>query len=213
VATGLSAGTPLAGLAIPAPPAQRIALAQDAAFSFIYPHLVEGWRRGGAEILPFSPLEDQGPDAAADLVWLPGGYPELHAGRLAAAEAFLAGLRAFATTRPVHGECGGYMVLGEGLVDADGNRHAMAGLIALETSFAARRMTLGYRCATALAASPVAAPGEAVRGHEFHYSTVTRRGDEPLFRVTDANGTAVGDAGSWRGRVTGSYFHMIDRMG
>ncbi|MEP1171285.1 MAG: cobyrinate a,c-diamide synthase, partial [Alphaproteobacteria bacterium] len=68
---------------LPRPPAQRIALAQDAAFSFTYPHLIEGWRRAGAEILPFSPLADEPPDAQADLVWLPGGYPELHAGRLA----------------------------------------------------------------------------------------------------------------------------------
>ncbi|MEP1906331.1 MAG: cobyrinate a,c-diamide synthase, partial [Nitratireductor sp.] len=94
---------------LPRPPAQRIALAQDAAFSFTYPHLIEGWRRAGAEILPFSPLADEPPDAQADLVWLPGGYPELHAGRLAAAERFKAGLRQHAERGPVHGECGGYM--------------------------------------------------------------------------------------------------------
>ena len=77
----------------PAAPAQRIALAQDAAFSFTYPHLLDQWRAAGAEILPFSPLADQAPDPSADLVWLPGGYPELHAGKLAAAEHFMAGLR------------------------------------------------------------------------------------------------------------------------
>ncbi len=66
----------------PAAPAQRIALAQDAAFSFTYPHLLDQWRAAGAEILPFSPLADQAPDPSADLVWLPGGYPELHAGKL-----------------------------------------------------------------------------------------------------------------------------------
>ena len=66
------------------PPGQRIALARDAAFSFIYPHMLEGWRAAGAEILPFSPLADEAPDASADVCWLPGGYPELHAGTIAA---------------------------------------------------------------------------------------------------------------------------------
>ena len=68
------------------PPGQRIALARDQAFSFTYPHVLEGWREAGAEIWPFSPLADEPPDAAADAVWLPGGYPELHAGQLSACE-------------------------------------------------------------------------------------------------------------------------------
>lgn len=94
------------------PPGQRIALAQDTAFSFAYPHLLRSWRQAGAEILPFSPLADEGPDQSADAVWLPGGYPELHAGTLASKANFLAGIRSFAARAPVHGECGGYMVLG-----------------------------------------------------------------------------------------------------
>ncbi len=102
------------------PPGQRIALARDSAFSFIYPHLVQGWRAAGAEIVSFSPLADEPPPSDCDVCWLPGGYPELHAGRLAAAERFLDGLRRFAKTRPVHGECGGYMALGESLIDAAG---------------------------------------------------------------------------------------------
>src|SRR6202007_2590865 len=82
------------------PPGQRIALARDAAFSFIYPHVLEGWRAAGAEIMPFSPLADEGPSDSADVTWLPGGYPELHAGRLAANDNFQKRLRAFAATRP-----------------------------------------------------------------------------------------------------------------
>src|ERR1700679_1189142 len=95
------------------PPGQRIALARDAAFSFIYPHLTQGWRGAGAEIVSFSPLADEPPPSDCDVCWLPGGYPELHAGRLAAAARFRDGLARFAETRPVHGECGGYMVLGQ----------------------------------------------------------------------------------------------------
>ena len=102
------------------PPGQRIALARDAAFSFVYPHMLEAWRAAGAEISTFSPLADEAPDTSADVCWLPGGYPELHAGTIAANARFRSGLRAFAETRPVHGECGGYMVLGTALTDADG---------------------------------------------------------------------------------------------
>lgn len=191
------------------PPAQRIALAQDAAFSFTYPHLLEGWRRAGAEVLPFSPLADQAPAPDADLVWLPGGYPELHAGRLAAATRFLSGLRAHSETRPVHGECGGYMVLGAGLIDADGTRHGMAGLLGLVTSYQTRKLHLGYRRAVLQAPLPGQAPGAVLMGHEFHYSTILAQPDAPLAAVTDAGGHTVPETGSHRGTVTGSFFHLI----
>jgi cobyrinic acid a,c-diamide synthase len=194
------------------PPGQRIALARDAAFSFVYPHLLAAWRAAGAEIIPFSPLADESPDPACDVVWLPGGYPELHAGRLAQAQNFRAGLRDFARTRPVHGECGGYMALGAGLIDAEGVRHEMAGLIGLETSFAKRTMHLGYRLATLHAPIPGHAPGAALRGHEFHYTTILAQPDEPLARVVDANGKDVPETGSRRGHVTGSFFHLISAV-
>lgn len=200
---------PAAPGTLPRPPAQRIALAQDAAFSFAYPHLLAGWRRGGAEILPFSPLADEPPDPAADLVWLPGGYPELHAGRLAAAGRFLAGLRAHAATRPVHGECGGYMVLGAALIDKTGARHPMAGLLGLVTSYADRRLHLGYRRAVLAAPMPGHEPGAALRGHEFHYSTILAQPDPPLAAVADADGAPVAETGSHRGAVTGTFFHLI----
>ncbi|MGY6645759.1 MAG: cobyrinate a,c-diamide synthase [Salinarimonas sp.] len=194
------------------PPGQRIALARDAAFSFVYPHLIDGWRAAGAEIIPFSPLADEGPDPDCDIAWLPGGYPELHAGRLAAAAHFRAALRDFAGTRPVHGECGGYMALGAGLIDAEGVRHEMLGLIGLETSFAKRSMHLGYRHATLHAPIPGHAPGAALRGHEFHYTTILAQPDEPLARVADANGKGVPETGSRRGHVTGSFFHLISAI-
>ncbi|SIO32568.1 hydrogenobyrinic acid a,c-diamide synthase (glutamine-hydrolysing) /cobyrinate a,c-diamide synthase [Rhodovulum sp. ES.010] len=202
------AGAPRPPRCWPDPPAQRIALARDAAFSFTYPHLLEGWRRAGAEILPFSPLADE-PPPEADLVWLPGGYPELHAGRLAAAGTFLDGLRRHAETRPVHGECGGYMVLGAGLVDGDGERHAMACLLGLVTSYERRRLHLGYRRAVLEAAMPGHAAGAMLYGHEFHYSTILDQPDAPLARVTDAGGNPVPETGSVKGHVTGSFFHLI----
>jgi cobyrinic acid a,c-diamide synthase len=191
------------------PPGQRIALARDAAFSFVYPHVLEGWRAAGAEIVPFSPLADEGPDDGADVCWLPGGYPELHAGQIAANSRFQDRVRAFAQTRPVHGECGGYMVLGAGLTDAKGVRHAMTGLLGLETSFAKRRMHLGYRRAELTADMPGHAPGTQLRGHEFHYATILAQPDAALAAVRDANGAEVAETGSRRGRVTGTFFHLI----
>lgn len=192
------------------PPGQRIALARDEAFSFMYPHVLLGWRQAGAEIVPFSPLADEAPDATADAVWLPGGYPELHAGTLAAARRFQDGMRtAAARGAVVHGECGGYMVLGAGLEDADGARHAMLGLLGLETSFAKRRLHLGYRRARLLTGGALGAEATRLVGHEFHYASIVADPDDPLAEVTDAAGDPVAEAGSRRGRVTGTFFHAI----
>ncbi|MEM6608095.1 MAG: cobyrinate a,c-diamide synthase [Pseudomonadota bacterium] len=194
---------------LPAAPGQRIALAQDAAFSFAYPHLLDGWRRSGAELMPFSPLANEAPDGSADLVWLPGGYPELHAGRLAAATEFLSGLRSHAETKPIHGECGGYMALGTALIDKDGVRHEMAGLLGLVTSFETRKFHLGYRRAILHEAMPGLAAGAALRGHEFHYTTILSEPDSALAEVRDADGKPVPETGSRRGHVTGTFFHLI----
>lgn len=194
------------------PPGQRIALAHDVAFTFLYPHLAGHWHSAGAEIVPFSPLADQGPSDDCDVCWLPGGYPELYAGRLAAAENFRAAMIGFAETRPVHGECGGFMVLGEELEDAEGKTHRMLGLLGHSTSFARRKMNLGYRQARILADCPVGPAGTLIRGHEFHYAQVTRPGsDEPLADIADGLGTPIGPSGARRGLVTGTFFHAIAR--
>ncbi|MFZ1885314.1 MAG: cobyrinate a,c-diamide synthase [Rhodoplanes sp.] len=192
------------------PPGQRIALASDAAFTFVYPHLLSGWRGAGAEIFPFSPLADEAPPEHCDCCWLPGGYPELHAGKLTAAHQFRAGLARFAETRPVHGECGGYMALGAYIEDAAGERHAMAGLLGHATSFAQRRLHLGYRAARLIADSPIGPAGGTIRGHEFHYASLVEAGnDDPLADIFDGNGRRLGKTGGRRGRVTGTFFHVI----
>jgi cobyrinic acid a,c-diamide synthase len=198
--------SPIASLT---PPGQRIALARDAAFSFIYPHMLEAWRAAGAEISTFSPLADEGPEDGADVCWLPGGYPELHAARLSANKRFQRALASFAETRAVHGECGGYMVLGKVLTDAEGVSHAMAGLLGLETSFAKRRMHLGYRLAELAAPIPGYQAGARLRGHEFHYSTIVSQPDTTLAVVRDAAGAMIAETGSRRSSVTGTFFHLI----
>lgn len=193
------------------PPGQRIAVARDRAFSFAYAHALRAWREAGAVVMPFSPLANEPPSADADVVWLPGGYPELHAGVLAAADEFLGGLRMLAERSvPIHGECGGYMVLGDGLEDAEGNRHAMAGLVRLETSFAKRKLHLGYRRARLRADCILGTQNRVLYGHEFHYASVIAHDDEPLFDCRDAGRPGVRQTGSRRGSVTGSFFHLVD---
>ncbi len=192
------------------PPGTRIALARDEAFTFAYPHLIEGWRKAGAGIVPFAPLANEAPPEDCDCCWLPGGYPELHAGRLAAAHRFRDGLANFAATRPVHGECGGYMVLGEALEDADGVSHAMTGLLGHATSFAERKLHLGYREARLLGGGPLGPEGTRVRGHEFHYASLTATGnDTPFAELADGQGQSLGMTGGRRGHVSGTFFHAI----
>lgn len=205
------APSPVPALALP-PPGQRIALAWDEAFSFAYPHMLREWRDAGAEVVTFSPLADEAPPADCDLCWLPGGYPELHAGQLAAASRFLSGLRAFARDRPVHGECGGFMVLGQSIEDAAGQTHAMAGLMDHRTSFAHRKLNLGYREATLLTDCALGPKGTVLRGHEFHYATITSGSDAPLAMLADGLGNLLGAAGGQNGRVTGTFFHAIARQ-
>ncbi|WP_181704205.1 cobyrinate a,c-diamide synthase [Chthonobacter albigriseus] len=195
------------------PPGERIAIARDEAFSFVYPHLEAAWREGGATLVPFSPLADEAPPEGCDACWLPGGYPELHTGRLAAAERFRAGMRRFAETRPVHGECGGYMVLGETLTGADGVEVPMLGLLPLRTSFAQRRMNLGYRIARLREPSALGPAGAELVGHEFHYATVLSEpaGALALAEVTDAEGAVQAGTGHRAGNVSGTFFHVVAR--
>ena len=193
-----------------APLGQRTAVARDAAFAFAYPHVLGGWQAAGAALSFFSPLADEAPDPSADAVYLPGGYPELYAGRLAAAGAFRAGMADAARREAaVYGECGGYMVLGDALEDAGGITHAMLGLLPVETSFRAPRRHLGYRRAEAVGGFPWSG---RMTAHEFHYATATREGAaEPLFKAADALGEDVGLCGLRVGRVAGSFLHLIDR--
>jgi cobyrinic acid a,c-diamide synthase len=98
------------------------------------------------------------------------------------------------------------------LIDGDGQRHAMAGLLPLETSFSDRRLHLGYRRATLAVSGPLGAAGVRYRGHEFHYARTVRTGPGPaLFTCADATGTPLGPTGHSRNRVFASFVHLIDR--
>ncbi len=198
----------------PLPPlGGRIAVARDSAFAFLYPAVLEGWLRGGAELSFFSPLADEPPDASATAIYLPGGYPELHAGTLAGNAGFLGGLReAAGRGATIYGECGGYMILGDALIDAAGVRHRMAGLLPLVTSFAERQLHLGYRALSLAGPTPLGGAGSAFRGHEFHYASIVSEGSaETLFAARDAMGNPLGAAGLRVGTAMGSFMHLIDR--
>ncbi len=194
------------------PLGSRIAIARDDAFAFAYPALLDGWRRQGAEITFFAPLEGQTPDASCDAIYLPGGYPELHGGNLAAGPLPQALRDAAKRNAAIYGECGGYMVLGRTMIDANGTSHAMAGLLALDTSFAARRLHLGYRRVVLYAETKLGRAGAAFRAHEFHYTAILGEGPgEALFAASDARGKALGAMGLRAGSVFGSFAHLIDR--
>ena len=186
------------------PLGQRIAVAHDLAFSFAYPHILQDWKKAGAELSLLSPLKDETPKADCDAIFLPGGYPELHAGQISQNHEFLNGLRN--SKALIYGECGGYMVLGDALIDAQGHSHAMAGLLPLTTSFATRKLHLGYR-----QLSPLGGPWtKPLRGHEFHYSSIENEGKaDRLFKASDATGEDLGEIGLKRGNVMGSYAHII----
>ena len=191
---------------------QRVAVARDDAFAFCYPYVLDAWRRAGCELSFFSPLDDESPREDADAVYLPGGYPELHGARLAGAEGFRAALRRLAERGAVvYGECGGYMVLGERLVDGDGVSHRMTGLLPVETSFESPRLNLGYREVALVADGVFGCEGARFRGHEFHFASVLSRSPAAaLFRTFNAELEPLGDTGIRVGNVMGSFVHLMD---
>ena len=102
------------------------------------------------------------------------------------------------------------MVLGESLEDAAGRRHGMAGLLGHSTSFAQRKLHLGYRSARLLSDGALGRAGSTVRGHEFHYATLTAAGDDaPFAAIADSEGRRLETAGGRRGHVSGTFFHAI----
>ncbi|MEM6762919.1 MAG: cobyrinic acid a,c-diamide synthase, partial [Pseudomonadota bacterium] len=191
------------------PLGQRIAVASDHAFAFAYEHLLAGWRNAGASLARFSPLAGEAPTPDADAVYLPGGYPELHGAQLAAKAPWREGLRRLADAGAlIYGECGGYMALGRALVDKDGQRHQMAGLLPHSTSFQHPKRHLGYRTLHHNGSALSHWPG-TLRGHEFHYASAMDEGPA-LFDAADAEGHERAALGTVLGRVAGSFAHVID---
>ena len=171
--------------------------------------MLEGWRRQGAAITLFSPLGDEAPRQDADFIFLPGGYPELHLETLTQAHRFRQGMiKAAERSVPIYGECGGYMVLGQGIINAEGKTIPMLGLLDLVTSFTAPKRVLGYR---QLSQRQQALPfwPRRLMGHEFHFTSATLAEGQPLFDAQDKSGQALPAMGLVKGAIAGSYAHVI----
>ncbi len=185
----------------------RIAVARDAAFSFYYEDSLDLLEEAGAELMAFSPLADGSLPAGTQGVYIGGGFPELFAADLAANSSMRASLRQAAERgMPIYGECGGLMYLGETLTDFEGRSHEMASVVPLHSVMERERVTLGYRTARALRASPILDVGEEIIGHEFHYSVLKTPVDEgtAAYRVAERE-VNEGYAG---GNVLASYVHV-----
>ncbi|WP_206378397.1 cobyrinate a,c-diamide synthase [Sneathiella limimaris] len=194
--------------------ASHIAIAKDAAFTFIYPHLLKRSGKAGQHITYFSPLADEAPDPRTDFIYLPGGYPELHLEALAKAHHFREALQtAKKKSIPIFGECGGYMVMGQEIIGKDGLAYPMTGLLSHRTSFETPKIHLGYRKLRLLKDSPFGSVGQKLRAHEFHYASelIDELKTTPLFSVTDANGVSKGSVGECDGSAFGSFLHLIDQ--
>jgi cobyrinic acid a,c-diamide synthase len=192
----------------PLAPRAAIAVAQDRAFSFYYQDsldLLEAW---GAELIPFSPLDDAALPPSASAVYLGGGFPELFAAELSANTSMLASLRQ-AQTRglPLYAECGGLMLLGRSLVDVEGRRHRLADIVPVDSSLGGQRLTIGYREARAMRSSLLLEPGETLKVHEFHWSGLEAEPDaaDAAYHVADRQPAHEGFV---RGNTLASYLHV-----
>lgn len=186
-----------------------VAIAHDAAFCFLYPELPEILEDIGARTLFFSPLEDAGLPKA-EIVYLPGGYPELFAGRLAANVSMREALRSFAASGGiVYGECGGYIYLMEEIL-VRGETWPMSGCLPLRCVLEEERAALGYRDLRPANPSPLSPSGEERgRGHEYHYARITHRPPLPaLWNLRDRSGRELGDEGVLLGATAGSWVHL-----
>jgi cobyrinic acid a,c-diamide synthase len=194
----------------PGPVRLRLGLARDAAFQFYYPDALEALRAAGAKLVPWSPLADEALPAV-DALYLGGGYPEVHAARLAANARMRAAVRAFALDGgPVYAECGGLMYLAAWLEDLDGVAHAMAGVLPLGVRMRPARLAIGYREVRLATETLLGPPGALLRGHEFHRSYLDGVPDALAcaYRVSDPTGGDPWPEGYVIARTLASYVHV-----
>ena len=198
----------------PPPPAgpvrARLGVAQDLAFQFYYPDVLEALRAAGAELVPWSPLVATALPAV-DALYLGGGYPEVHAAGLAANSRMRAAVRAFALDGgAVYAECGGLMYLAESLEDSDGTAHSMTGVLPIRVRMRPARLTLGYREVRLEAETLLGPAGTLLRGHAFHQSRLEAEpaGVPTAYRVTDPVSGESRAEGYCVRRTLASYVHL-----
>jgi len=188
----------------------RLGLARDRAFCFCYPENLRLLELAGAEIVPFSPLDDAALPPGLDGLYLPGGYPELHAARLSGNASMLASIRDFcASGRPVYAECGGFMALMEAVEDREGLAWPMCGVYPLRAAMGERFAALGYREAVFRRDTPLGPAGTRARGHEFHYSRLAAApATQGAYALSGRKGAIEGPEGFLSGNTLGSYVHL-----
>jgi len=187
----------------------RIGVAQDQAFCFYYQNNLELLEAVGAELVRFSPMSDQVlPDV--DMLYLGGGYPELHGKALADNVSMRAAIRQFAERGgTIYAECGGMMYLTQAIRDFAGTSHEMVGLFPAEAVMRKSSMTLGYRTMSCSRHCILGEAGMIARGHEFHYSTLVSRGPlDYACGLRDAQGDSKGSDGLVLGNTLALYTHI-----
>jgi len=192
------------------PPA-RVGVAQDRAFGFYYADTFDLLGDLGAEVVPFSALDDAALPANVDAVYLGGGFPELYARDIAANDGMRRALEHHVRRgAPLYAECGGLMALGRALVTLDGEHTAGFGLLPLVSRMTRDRLTIGYREVETTIASALGPAGTRIRGHEFHRSTLDAVPNE-IARAYSMSG-ARSEAGKAEGymidRALMSYVHL-----
>ncbi len=189
--------------------AVRVGVPSDHAFSFYYEDNLDMLREHGVEIVRFSPLNDTSLPADLDALYLGGGYPELHAGRLSSNREMLEDVRAFAASgRPVYAECGGMLYLGERL-DVGDESYAMAGVLPLSMQMTQALVQFGYATIEFVEDCLLGHKGTVVRGHSFHYSKIASRGELGMsYHVQYSMSGKEEMEGFRRGNVLASYIHL-----
>jgi cobyrinic acid a,c-diamide synthase len=196
----------------PIAPQVKIGVARDAAFSFYYAENLEILQSLGAELVPWSPLQDEVLPPVQGL-YFGGGFPEMFAAQLADNVAMRRAVRAAIQAQiPTYAECGGLMYLTESIADFQGHSYPMVGVLPTQAQMG-KKLTLGYRTAIAQAATPLLVPGEIVRGHEFHRSSLTVAASQPLFqlqhRVFPSAGSGIDRTEGWhQPHLHASYLHL-----
>ncbi|MDH4027636.1 MAG: cobyrinate a,c-diamide synthase, partial [Nitrospirota bacterium] len=193
----------------------KIGLAYDRAFCFYYEDNLDLLRQEGAEIVRFSPLTDSALPDNIDALYLGGGYPELYAAQLSGNRSMIDSIRGFADGGgPVYAECGGFMYLTQGIYDTENSYHPMAGVFPFRTRMMKGRARLGYREAVLKEDCMLGKEGDAVRGHEFHYSEIVDSAEArklvsaEVYSVRDGEGVHIYDEGFRVKNTFGSYIHV-----
>jgi cobyrinic acid a,c-diamide synthase len=182
----------------------------DQVFCFYYPDNLDALTAAGAEIVPFSPIVDSRLPEGLVGIYFGGGYPELHAEKLAANSQLRSQVLAYSLKgMPIYAECGGLMYLCRELTDMDGRIHPMAGCFSFSTRMLQRLKTLGYREITLKIDTILGQAGQTIRGHEFHYSEIIPPAEAPgVYAVTSRFGESEIEEGFQVNNTLGSYIHL-----